>query len=305
MRHALVLAVLLSLPTGLVLAPTAAAIDCARTTTGLVPLDDLGPGMWNGAQGGLYPGGSNERPAQHTLLGTALAHLAVPRNGLGLPDPIAGRSVFLSIGMSNTRNEFNSFLPLANADPLRHPQVKVVNGAIGGMDAVRISDPDAPYWGMVDSILAGQGLTPMQVQAVWLKEKILKVHFPNLWVVYLSSRIYAGYATTGLNPEPYAYASGFSVKWLIESQVEGDFALQFPHRGLVAPWLSWGPYLWADGLVPRGTDGLVWLCSDFTSDGTHPSGAGARKVANLLLDFVHTDPTAKVWYQQAGGPGLN
>lgn len=330
MRHALVLAVLLLLPAGLVLAPTAAAIDCTRTSTGLVPLNDLGSGTWNGAQGGLYPEGSNERPAHHTLAGQALAALAVPRNAQGLPDPVAGRSVFLSIGMSNTRNEFTSFVPLANADPLKHPRVLVVNGAIGGQTAARISDPEAPYWDQVDQLLAAAGATPLQVQAVWLKEadagptgdplayaatlqgelqaihQILKTKFPHLWMVYLSSRIYAGYATTGLNPEPYAYASGFAVKWAIEDQLQGDWFAKDPAKRLLTPWLSWGPYLWADGLAPR-SDGLVWLCSDFAQDGTHPNGAGSRKVAQQLLDFVHTDPTAKVWYEQAGGvalPGL-
>lgn len=37
----------------------------------------------------------------------------------------------------------------------------------------------------------------------------------------MSSRTYGGYATTELNPEPYAYQSGFSVKWLVQDQLEG------------------------------------------------------------------------------------
>lgn len=270
-------ALLLTLPAAALLAPAAAAIDCTRTSTGLVPINDLGAGAWMGAQGGLYPAGSNERPAFHSELGKALARLAVPRNAAGSPDPLLGKSVFLSIGMSNTRNEFGSFVPLANADPMKHKQVVVVNGAIGGMDARRIADP---------------------LHAIM---QILKVHFPNLWLVYASSRIYAGYATTALNPEPYAYGSAWSVKWLVESQLNGTFALQFPDKGVLAPWLSWGPYLWADGLAPRG-DGLVWLCTDFAADGTHPNIAGSRKVAQLLLDFVHTDPTAQLWYRYAGVP---
>lgn len=318
---------LLALSAAALLQP-AQASDCGRTSVGLVPLDDLGTGLWRGHEGGLYPGGSNERPPLHTELGLALGRLAVPRNAQGAPDLLGGRSVFLSIGMSNTRNEFTQFVTLANADPLRHPQVLVVNGAIGGMDAPRISDPGAPYWAQVEQLLANAGATPMQVQAVWLKEaiagpqgdavahaelleaelreivQILKVKYPNLWMVYGASRIYAGYATTGLNPEPYAYASGFSVKWLIESQLDGSFPIADPARGVVAPWLSWGPYLWADGLTPRG-DGFTWACGDFAADGTHPNAQGSRKVANLLLEFVHEDPTAQVWYQGAGGLALS
>jgi hypothetical protein len=316
---------LLALPLAAALTPGAVAALCDRTSTGLPALDDLGSGLYQGAQGGLYPGGSNERPAAWTHVGESLARLAVPRSAQGLPDPVQGRSVFLSIGMSNTRSEFQQFLPLAQADPQRHAQVRVVNGAIGGQDAVRINDPQAPYWAQVDQILAQQGLTPLQVQAVWLKQaiagpqgqplahaevlrdelqgivQILKARFPNLWVVYLSSRIYAGYASTGLNPEPYAHASGWSVKWLVESQIQGTFPLQAPDQGVVGPWLSWGPYLWADGMSPR-SDGLTWACSEFANDGTHPNALGGRKVANLLLDWVHGDPTARTWYTHAGLP---
>lgn len=93
------------------------------------------------------------------------------------------------------------------------------------------------------------GVRAAQVQAVWLKEanagptqgfptaaQILRddlravlqnLHskVPNLKLCYLSSRTCAGYASTGLNPEPYAYESAFSVRWLIEEQLSGSPAL--------------------------------------------------------------------------------
>ncbi|MEO5802979.1 MAG: hypothetical protein ABIR24_05580, partial [Verrucomicrobiota bacterium] len=47
----------------------ASAADCTRTNMGLVPLNDLGTNTYNGAEGGLYPGGSNMRPAAHETAG--------------------------------------------------------------------------------------------------------------------------------------------------------------------------------------------------------------------------------------------
>jgi hypothetical protein len=126
--------------------------------------------------------------------------------------------------------------------------------------------------------------------------RLLAARFPNLKIVYLSSRIYAGYATTALNPEPYAYESAFAVRWLIEDQLRGAAGLALDAREGSVAWLSWGPYLWADGLTPR-SDGLTWACSELSSsDGTHPSAAGQRKVADLLLNFFRTDSTARLWY---------
>jgi uncharacterized protein (TIGR03437 family) len=123
--------------------------------------------------------------------------------------------------------------------------------------------------------------------------QMAKARYPNLRLVYLSSRIYAGYADTPLNPEPYAYQGGFSVKWLIEAQINGDPALDYQSGKM--PWLAWGPYLWANGTTPS-FDGLAWNCSDLADDGTHPSNAGQQKVAQMLLDFFKSDTTARPWF---------
>src|SRR5215472_16253801 len=47
--------------------------NCERTSVGLVPLDDLGPRMFMGYQGGLYPEGNNQRPDAHEAAGVNLA----------------------------------------------------------------------------------------------------------------------------------------------------------------------------------------------------------------------------------------
>ena len=41
------------------------ASDCTQISVGKTPLNDLGTGTYQGQQGGLYPGGSNTRPAVH------------------------------------------------------------------------------------------------------------------------------------------------------------------------------------------------------------------------------------------------
>jgi hypothetical protein len=107
--------------------------------------------------------------------------------------------------------------------------------------------------------------------------------------------------TTALNPEPYAYESGFAVRSVIERQLAGDPDLNYdPNAGPVAsPWLAWGPYLWADGLTPR-SDGLTWACSELQSDGTHPSPTGQLKVADSLLAFFRWDATTAPWYRIPG-----
>jgi len=103
-----------------------------------------------------------------------------------------------------------------------------------------------------------------------------------------------------LNPEPYAYESGFAVQWLIRSQSAGtEPALAYDK----APVLLWGPYLWTDGTKGR-KDGLTWEHADTAADGTHPSRTGQDKVAHLLLDFLKSDPTAKRWFTTEAAPPI-
>jgi hypothetical protein len=116
----------------------------------------------------------------------------------------------------------------------------------------------------------------------------------------LSSRTYGGYAKTPLNPEPYAFESGLSVKWLIEDQIKGEPSLNYDSaKGSVkAAWLSWGPYLWASGSTPR-KDGFAYEVKDFSpGDGTHLSDSGVDKVGRLMLEFFRNDSTTRPWFRK-------
>ncbi|HUP50204.1 MAG TPA: hypothetical protein VNA04_15575, partial [Thermoanaerobaculia bacterium] len=284
------------------------ALAASPAAAQLVPLSDLGSGTYLGFEGGLYEKGMNAPPADHLAAGLARAALIAPLDGEGRPDP-QGRIVLLSIGMSNTTQEFCgaqspgpctswSFVGQALADPEVSRTIAFANGARGGQAASTWESPSQPnYVRIRDEVLARAGLTEAQVQVAWVKvangrpaislpdsnadalrlvaqmgsiARALRVRYPNIRIAYFSSRIYAGYATTTLNPEPYAYESGFAVKWLIEAQVEqmrggtidpraGDL-----HPDLSAPWIGWGAYLWANGTEPR-SDGLIWERRDFAN----------------------------------------
>src|SRR5215216_2105563 len=147
MRHLNRLLVVVTVGALLLVTPaatrTARAADCTRTHTGRAPINDLGTGTYLGIQGGLYPGGVNTRPAVHDQAGVNLAtNVVVPRNAAGQPDPVNGKTVLLSIGMSNTTQEFQRFIQVAAGIPGRDPHLVIVDGAQGGQDAVAWSAPD-------------------------------------------------------------------------------------------------------------------------------------------------------------------
>ncbi len=295
--------------------------NCLNTSVGYIPINDLESGYFNSYQGGLYPNGTNVRPEVHNNAGIDLAGNILPLDTAGNYNAANGRIVLLSVGMSNCAQEFQEFINSTNGAAYINSKLSVINGAQGGQTIDIIINPNANFWTVIKQRLNSAGLSEKQVQAVWFKEAqsnpadtsfpgypdslkskfkiamgVMKEKYENLNLCYLASRIYAGYASTGLNPEPFAYYSGWSVKWMIEDQINGDTSLIYNGSDPNSPWLSWGPYLWADGLIPR-SDGLTWNCpADYAADGTHPSVNGRQKVADLLIDFFLSDETAKPWF---------
>lgn len=316
-------------------------------TLGRVALTDMGSGLYLGSlEGGLYPGASNTMPAPHLLAGEARARAVQPLDATGMPSA-SGKVVLLSMGMSNTTQEFcsSSSAPPCNAwsftgqaaasAAVNRTTLEIVNGAMGGRAASSWDSPADPDYDRVrDTCLAPRGLSEAQVQVVWIKVanpgptaslpsaqadayrlvqqigeivRAVRVRYPNVKQAFLSSRIYAGYATTTLNPEPYAYESAFAVKWMIEAQIvqmASGGATVDPRAGdldydTAAPWIAWGPYLWADGLNAR-SDGVVWDRADVGGDGTHPAQSGEQKVGAMLLDFFSRESYTRCWFLTGG-----
>ena len=304
-------------------------------TSKLVPLTDLGLEKYQGFQGGLYPDGKNERPAAHEAAGLALAKSVQPRDADGKPSK-DGKIVLLGIGFSNTVQGFNGFMQVAQDDKDINPNVVLVNGADGGMSANMVQNPDdngrgAKYWAAVDDKLKAAGVTRgpgtghldqgdqsrtrmrasfRNTFAICKSEltkivQVLPERFPNAKLVYLSSRTYGGWAEAPPgrvggpgNSEPYSYETGFAVKWLIEQQLKGDAELNYDRQtgASKAPWLSWGPYLWANGEIKR-KDGFSFQTSDFTDrDQMHHSPHGMTKMGRQLLQFFKTDATTRQWF---------
>jgi hypothetical protein len=230
----------------------------------------------------------------------------------------------------------HSFMNLVRESGLVNRQhLRLVNGARGLHAVDDWNNPGDPiYQNIRTQILEPSGFAAAQVQAVWLKQanrasptrpslpdpnadarvllaelghtvRALKNNYPNLQVVFLSSRVFAGYAANPMSnsPEPYAFETGFAVKWLIEAQMKqlrtgeidplaGDLGPE------VAPWLGWGPYLWANGSEPRH-DNLSWQPHDFVNDGIHPSSTGIRKTASMLLEHLLNDPVSQYWFRSS------
>ena len=305
--------------------------SAGKSSLGLIPLTDMtADDRYKGQDGGLYGGGRNTPPEDHLQAALHAAKMIVPLDADG-KSSADGKIVMISNGMSNTTQEFSQFVRLADVDADKSPRVKIVDCAQGGQESLDWAQPDKRFrkdranpWDVMMQRLKRAEASPQQVQVAWILQarrnpksrgefpkhtdefqghlvvivNKLKERFPNLRLVYLSSRIYAGYATTQLNPEPYAYEYAFAIRSLIQDQIKGVALLNYdPKRGNVkAPRLLWGPYLWADGVKGRKMDDLVWRREDLAGDGTHPSPSGRKMVAEQLLKFMKTDPTAKAWF---------
>jgi len=282
----------------------------------LTPLTDMtATDRYEGEEGGLYGKGSNQPPEAHRRAAEAALAEIRPLNPEGEPDD-NGVIGFIAISMSNATQEFSRFKQLADRSPLKSSKVVIVDCAQGGQAMAEWAPPEARPWREALRRIENARISARQVQAAWVKlankmpsgsfqdhtrqlerDTLAVLHnakrqFPNLRVVYLGSRIYAGYARTPLNPEPYAYESAFAARRLLQRQIQGDAEFASTR----CPLLLWGPYLWADGTRGRKLDQLVWKPDDFGPDGVHPSVSGRQKVAELLLTFCTTDPLARSWF---------
>ena len=85
----------------------AVASRCSVTSTGRIPLNDLGTGLYAGEVGGLYPGGSNQRLLSHDLALDRVGRI-LRRDAQGNPDAPFGKIVLMSVGLSNTTQEGNA-----------------------------------------------------------------------------------------------------------------------------------------------------------------------------------------------------
>ena len=299
-----------------------------KTSVGLKPLTEMtAEDRYKGEDGGLYGGGKNEPPEVHRAAALDASRGIIPLDVACNPSK-DGKIVLMSVGMSNTAGEFATFKEIADRDPQKSQHLVIVNGAVGGAGARSWSNgPQSGPWLTVAQRLKEAKVSPQQVQVAWIKHadpmpspdttpleyaknlknwlasivRTLKAEYPNVKIVFLSSRTYGGYDAAGLrlvNPEPFAYETAFSVRWLIQEQIKGDANLNHDQKKgkVVAPLLLWGPYLWADGVTPRKGDGLVWERKDFTNDGVHPTLKGREKVADQLLRFFKEDIGAKTWF---------
>lgn len=327
-----------------------AASDCTVTSVGFTPLNDLGAGFYSPSgtpfQGGLYPGGSNLIPVAHGAVGRAraLAIRTLPKYLL-LSIGMSNTTQEYCSASGGLPCDSWTFVGQSLADSrVNTAQLRMVNGALGGQSAATWDSPTDPNYDRVrDTVLIPQGHTEADVRIIWVKVanpgptvklpnagaeaftlkaqtanilRSAKTRYPNLQLAFVSSRIYAGYAgypipfVSPTNPEPYAYEGGFSMKWLIEAQINqmsggpidpiaGDL-----NYNTVAPWVAWGPYLWADGTTPR-SDGLTWTCGNLDSDGTHPAVTGEQKVGTMLRNFMLTDRAATPWFRKCELADMN
>ena len=301
-------------------------------------------------EGGLYPGGGNDIPDAHYQAGVEIAREIEPLNVNGQPDPNGKivmtsvgmsntSSMFCGVADPNDSCKQGTFMSrFLDERSTYNTNLVLIDGADPGKTAEKWEIADDPTFRRVlDEELEPFGYSELQVQVAWinltnarpsvslpegaadavnLKQqygnvlRALKERYPNLKMVFFSSRLFAGYATTDLNPEPFAYETGFAVKWVIEAQLNQMYMEGAPIDSeagnlsyeTVAPWVAWGPYLWANGDEPR-LDGLFWLPEDFKADGTHPARFGIEKIADILLDYFQNSGLTRCWFLSSASCG--
>lgn len=297
------------------------AQPCAHNFTGLIPIADLATNSFQGFTGGKYPSGSNAIPLEHFELGMQRSRLITPLDSMGHADTVSGNIGFLVLGYSTAAMTGRFFKTLSTVQQI-DPKIKIIIGAQGGRDINSMTSPLSDYWTHIDSVLSEEHLNAQQIQVIWLSSgdiytgqeafpqqcqlqiekyrqmlNAVKEKYPNIRIVFISDRPYAGYiGGPGEGPqelkEPTAYYNSWTVKWLIEKQInsEKNYSLY------EIPFIDWGPPLWTDG-TKGNKQGYTWDCDDAGKGGIHASSKGRMKEAALLFRFFSTHPYTKDFFR--------
>lgn len=300
---------------------------CTTTNKGLVPINDLGSGIYKGFMGGLYPNGSNTRPPTHLtaamLQGNEIKLLAFN----GTTDEKNGKIVMIGVGASNPRAEFEAFITKTKSLSNLNPNLKIINTCIGGQGVQKMNQVAANYWVQASKTLQSASLSDLQVQIAWIETEntqdaevefpkapqklmtdlqillqTLKKKFPNLKICYLSGRSYSGYAEAAAGEigkgllYPRDYYNGWAMKWIVEKQINNEAGFQYSGLSSTIPFVTMGSYHWTDADKTR-LDGFGINCAtDIGDDGLHLTTMGEQKIAGLIFTFFNTDVTAKSWF---------
>lgn len=313
--------------------------NCANDSSGLIPLNDLGSGYYMGKQGGLFPNGANaEDPTtKHYKKGRSIAKSIRALDSLGNITTDGGVVLMAGFGPSIPGHMLDHFVPLVRDTSDEEYQTNICFDAINmgaggkGLDYA-IGADSTKYWNQLLKKIADKGYTPEQLQISWMyfndkydslnestfpetPERIADdltfyIHemlerFPNVKIVFISGRHYGGFADTTLEQysaisEPSSYWNNFAVKWLIERQINGSPELKYFGPAMNTPFITWGPYYWSDGNIPRATDGVLYQCSDFSAtDGYHCTDSTYERDAHYLMDLIYNSEFSK-WYVKDG-----
>ncbi len=291
--------------------------NCPPDTTGFIPLYDLTTDRYLGFSGGKYPNGLNDIPKQHFEEGITSAGKVQPLNTFGETDLDNGKIGFLILGYS-TAAMTGRFVKSIYESQTDNKQLEIIIGAQGGLDLNAMIDTNEKYWLSVDSILQTKQTSSEQIQLIWLSTgdiktyknsfpeqcylqiekykqvlQLIKTRYPNIKIVFLSDRTYAGYIGENANGpkelmEPTAYYSGWTIKWLIEKQIKSELG----YTADSIPFIDWGPSLWTDG-TKGNKKGYTWNCDDAAKGGIHSSSKGRMKEAALVFLYFKNHPYTK------------
>ena len=295
--------------------------SCSINQQNLVPITDLGTGYYRGYQGGLYPGGQNQRSGAHLSQTLSQAAQIQPLNSNGQP-AANGKVVLIGVGASNPRTEFEAFKQQAQTSGFLKSGTLIINTCIGGQGVQKMNQPSANYWQQAENTLQQAGLSSQQVQAAWVETEhtgnadtvfprapqqlmqdmrtllvTMKQKFPNLKIVYLSGRAFSGYAQAAANEVgkgllyPRDYYNGWAMKWMVEKQINNESGYTLSE----IPFITMSTYLWSRGAQPRN-DGFFLDCIlDVGADGLHLTAAGEQKTGQQLFQFFFSDPSTAGW----------